>query len=517
MNANDLLDILGDIDESLLLECEDYTAQVAKRRKILMRTAAGICAVLALTVGIRVLPVFHREYDHAADSTFPTETEAAVIQSQKSDAEESVITPTFTYAETLDNAAADITVTVDDSDDYVTDILPEAENVPVEDFAADAAPKKDLAEEEVEWEELPEIEASPEEPTDIPAEDACDKILSVETESTSSAALPVIPLEEIKDAFGFEGILLYADDVYCNYNLLDQYGTPETLPVYKNLAFYDLSGKPVYLSDDVMLAQGQDYAELLGFEVLSYETGYRWDEEDIPGDIVILETTGGQIRVQGNGFATIDFAEPIALSGNRRLNGEISDKAAEKTTAYLWEQYSMLLDGNYGQYSLTYHRNVNGEPRRDFGVFSVSDDVQKNYFNASFSNLQFYRGETDDTLGAIHIRNQAGALEKLGDYPLISEEEATEMLFAGEYITTVPAEYLTEDGFTEDAILSCELEYRPSNLDTYYIPYYHYYVRLDNFPRHIMAEGLENYGGYWVPAVHPDYLDASMVWDGRFN
>lgn len=529
MNGNELLDVLGEIDEALLLECEDYTAQVARRRKIMTRTAAGVCAVLALTVSIRVLPVFDREYDHVADSTFPVDTEAVIMQSQNSGGGESVNTPTFTYAETLADAAEEIVVTMDDTSVTGTDELSEAEKVLTEDAAdaaVNAAPKKDLSEEEVEWEELPEVDASPNEPADIPAEvPVCDEVPdavpekseSVITESISSAVLPTIPLEEIKDAFGFEGILLYADDVYCSFNLLDQYGTPETLPAYKNLAFYDYSGRPVYLSDDVMLAQGQDYAARLGFEVLSYETGYTWDEEDIPGDMVILQTSGGEIRVQGNGFTTIAFAEPIALSGNRRLRGEISDKAAEKTTAYLCEQYHMLLDGNDCRYSLTCHRSFDGEPHRDFDVFTVSDDVQKNYFNASFADLRFFPGESDDTLGGIHIRRQAGALEKLGDYPLISEEEAREMLFAGEYITTVPADYMTDAGFCEDAILSCELEYRPSNLDTYYIPYYHYYVRLDNFPGHNMAEGLEHYGGYWVPAVHPDYLDTSMVTDGRFN
>jgi len=537
MNAYELMEALGETELDLLAQCDEYAAMCSRRRKRIRRMAAGICAVLVLSIGIRMLPVFDRTQDDTLITTTATE---AVVQTQNSAVstapEVTVTDPSFTYSETMDDAV--VTIDLAQDDEALEDVVfpsveeapqPEADDAAENAASSDAALKKGTAteaEEEVEWEDVIEEDAPMEEPPDIPAdvpacdtsagEDASDKVLSYEGEA-SWDQLPVIVLEEIKDAFGFEGILLYADDVYCNYNLLDQYGTPETLPVYKNLAFYDYSGKPVYLSDDVMLAQGQRYADLLGYEVLSYETGSAWDEEDIPGDLVILQTSGGEIRVQGNGFTTIDFAEPIALSGNRRLNGEISNKAAEKTTAYLCEQYYMLLDGQYGQYRLTCQRDFKGEPHRDFGVFTVSDDVQQNYFNASFASLQFFPGESDDTLGGIHIRNQAGALEKLGDYPLISEEEATEMLFAGEYITTVPAEYMTDAGFCEDAILSCELEYRPSNLDTYYIPYYHYYVRLDNFPGHNIAEGLEHYGGYWVPAVHPDYLDTSMVTDGRFN
>ena len=116
----------------------------------------------------------------------------------------------------------------------------------------------------------------------------------------------------------------------------------------------------------------------------------------------------------------------------------------------------------------------------------------------------------------IRISDRRRSVEEIGQYPLISEEEAAEMLAAGEYITTVPAEYLSEDGITEDRILSCELEYRVSNIDAFCIPYYHYYVQLDRFPENY-AEGLKDYGGYWVPAVHPDYLDPDTVWDGRFN
>ncbi len=525
MNNYDLLEALGEIDDTMLIQCEEYVAQIAKRRKLLIRGAAGICAVLALAVGLQSLPSYNAGADAIENTVIDAENETQQMPNTDLPLDYyGTVSPTYNYADTVEDAA-EITTSVLENNAIYDQTSPQPE---VDSAADDAEAKKDhIAEEEVEWDVPPEVDASAdeavdipaeeplEEPADIPAADSMDKILSAETE-TGSTALPIIPVEEIKGDFGFEGILLYEDDVHCNYNLLDMYGTPETLPVYKNLAFYDLSGKPVYLSDDTMLEMGQSYAALLGFEVLSYETGYAWDEEDIPGDVLILETTGGEIRVQGNGMTTVDFAEPIALTGDRKLNGDTSLSAAEKTIGYLWEQYGMLLDGDDGQYSVTFDRTFSGEGNRRYEVFSVSDDVGQNYYNASFANLWFFSGETDDTLGGIHIRNQAGALEKIGDYPLISEEEATEMLFAGEYITTVPEDYLPAGGFTEDDILSCELEYRPSNLDTYYIPYYHYYVRLDRFPENY-AEGLESYGGFWVPAVHPDYLDTSMVTDGRFN
>ena len=68
MNADQIMEALGEIDLSLLAECENYAAQRIKRRKMIQRTAAGICAVLALTVGMRVFDVFDRAVESAADA-----------------------------------------------------------------------------------------------------------------------------------------------------------------------------------------------------------------------------------------------------------------------------------------------------------------------------------------------------------------------------------------------------------------------------------------------------------------
>ncbi|MBR5870650.1 MAG: hypothetical protein IKZ09_06400, partial [Clostridia bacterium] len=103
----------------------------------------------------------------------------------------------------------------------------------------------------------------------------------------------------------------------------------------------------------------------------------------------------------------------------------------------------------------------------------------------------------------------------LGDYPLISKDEATQRLLDGYFITTVPSEYYDENGITEDAIISCELTYHTGNLDAYFLPYYHFYVQIED--AYNQAEGLNRYGGFWVPAVHPDYLDPETVRDSRFN
>ena len=55
------------------------------------------------------------------------------------------------------------------------------------------------------------------------------------------------------------------------------------------------------------------------------------------------------------------------------------------------------------------------------------------------------------------------AAEKVGDYPLIDAETARCLLLNGDYITTVPSEYLRDGTITEPQIAKTELVYRTGN------------------------------------------------------
>ncbi len=501
MNADRLMDALGEIDLAMLEECEVYTAELARRRRQLRYLASGICAVLAIGIGVRMLPIIGRmTSDSAAAENIKDEAEISITATQSTQAEVNE-QEKYQYSSTQD------------FHEYVEDF-----------YGGVGAPLEtvdDVLRDECEV-DVPAEEAPIEEPADVPAsvensasDQYQDKTL---TEEESVLELPMLNPNFVSGDFGFEGILLYEEDVYSSVNLLDIYGTPETLPVYKNLAFYDLSGKPVYLSDDEMIAMGNGYAQALGFEVLSYETAYSWEDEDIE-DHVTMQTTGGEIRVEGNGDAVIEFAVPIPLPVGLSLGRRDTDaETALQTAAYLTESYKALLsDADYEVFTKVF-RSFLGEKYRSVHAYPIGDSATDTYVNRNFSEVTFYGGDGDDgtTLGTIRIANRRLSAEEIGQYPLISEEEAGEMLAAGKYITTVPAEYLSEGGITEDMILSCELKYRVSNIEEYSMPYYHYYVRLDRFPA-LDVEGLKHYGGYWVPAVHPDYLDPDTVWDGRFN
>jgi len=101
--------------------------------------------------------------------------------------------------------------------------------------------------------------------------------------------------------------------------------------------------------------------------------------------------------------------------------------------------------------------------------------------------------------------------EYLGDYPIITEEEARELLLNGNCIPAV-----SSDNIEEKDIVKVELIYRT---DEYIQPYYRYYVDttdsslLDAERRGDMKE----YCLYHVPAVSSEFLEELTVWDGIFN
>uniref|UniRef100_UPI0025E0C74F hypothetical protein n=1 Tax=uncultured Gemmiger sp. TaxID=1623490 RepID=UPI0025E0C74F len=83
----------------------------------------------------------------------------------------------------------------------------------------------------------------------------------------------------------------------------------------------------------------------------------------------------------------------------------------------------------------------------------------------------------------------------------------------GHYLTTVPCEMPGEK-----FIRKVELIYRTGTEDAYWMPYYRFWVEVDDVPEAADQDpGLKTYGAYYVPAVAEEYLTDLPLWDGSFN
>ena len=131
-------------------------------------------------------------------------------------------------------------------------------------------------------------------------------------------------------------------------------------------------------------------------------------------------------------------------------------------------------------------------------------------FRTGYYNFQEALFPADRFRGTQAIKYyNADLSQKIGDYPIITAEEARRLLLEGHYITSVPEELPGEE-----YIARVELVYRTGRLDTVFMPYHRFLVEL---PAEALENGLKTFVAFYVPAVQSEYLENMPVWDGRFN
>lgn len=148
-------------------------------------------------------------------------------------------------------------------------------------------------------------------------------------------------------------------------------------------------------------------------------------------------------------------------------------------------------------------------------MYDGSGSLTQQILNYHFNNISFLPDDNGN-LFVIWLGNLLTGAQKLGNYPLISADVARNLLLNGDFITTVPSDYLLDETITEAQIAKTELVYRTGNTNELFMPYYRFYVELTNFDAGTEA-GLTCYGFYYVPAVSGEYLSDFPVWDGQFN
>ena len=138
----------------------------------------------------------------------------------------------------------------------------------------------------------------------------------------------------------------------------------------------------------------------------------------------------------------------------------------------------------------------------------MSDDIEEKILNYNFRKIEFSPDSQGD-LWRIDIHDILTCADKLGDYPVITIKEATELLLNGNYVTSVP-----EKMPGEKFIGKVELVYLTGNINETFLPYYRFLVELPNMQ---LDNGLKTYGAYYVPAVSKEYLLNMPIYDGSFN
>jgi len=358
--------------------------------------------------------------------------------------------------------------------------------------------------------------------------------------SPGSNNLPMLTITEgMNEGMGFEGYMAFDISEIVDSNPWSSPFPITTLPVYKNPLTYDKYSQVIGSDLEKMKGLLLSVAERLGVDADSIEiTNYFADEYDKAAIIdklekagskvpegyfnptsVILDKNGIRIEVDQQLTATITFKPEINLPEDYSFTHYSAYEKKVEAAEYLKAEFKDLIGmdnprvnvygGDYAVFSGEDIEAYGMEQAKGYSIefYDGTDDIVSEIVNFNFNRVAFYPDDEGKLFLARVFQPDLSLLA--GDYPIITAEEAKELLNEGHYLTTVPEK---KPGL--EYVAKVELIYRAYGTEQYYIPYYRFYVELPEMER---ENGLKTYGAYYVPAVEGKYITNMPIWDGSFN
>ena len=339
------------------------------------------------------------------------------------------------------------------------------------------------------------------------------------TEAEYGAYLPILEyIESNTTAYGFEGYMAYDISELSSGNPWNEEMVFEALPVYRNNSFNEIGIAYPGIGEEAMNKKLENIAEKTDLEMRGIiEATYVGDFSSgsgIPDDFItdikadfgsytIQIQSNGSIVAMYNGFEGEALPEEYSFTYNNTTEGE-----AFETIAYLYENYGDIIGLPEATFVTSKEYTFSGEEIRDYRIYDFSGDEINDMLNFAFNEVQLAPND-EGKLMLIRINDKLSCAEKIGDYPIISPDEAKDLLLEGGYITTVPYEMPGKK-----YIAKCELIYRSGISENIWMPYYRFLVEL---PEMAQENGLKNFGAYYVPAVKLEYIEGLPLWNGSFN
>lgn len=363
---------------------------------------------------------------------------------------------------------------------------------------------------------------------DLPAESTVEITDGDPSDTGVTPQLPVISLESWDwGGMGFEGYMAYDISDLVSANPWDSSVPLETLPVFKNKLTVNkdhlLRGGDFDRMEEVL----KDVAGRLGLDSENLTiTDDAPTEEERQKSLEKFKLTGGEppegyydptrlmteadgvgIEIAQSLTATISFEPEVTLPDGYNFTHFASYTDCQKTADWLLKQYSGLIDMEQPTMAIDGgDYNIYRQQKYQIAFYDASGSYTDQLLNYNFNQVVFYCGD-DGKMSTARIY-QPDLSQKVGDYPILSVEEATQQLSQGNCISSVPS-----DAIPSDEPAKVELVYRTGDREAYFLPYYRFYLELPSMEE---EDGLKTYGAFYVPAVRPEYLEDVPLWDGSF-
>ena len=145
-------------------------------------------------------------------------------------------------------------------------------------------------------------------------------------------------------------------------------------------------------------------------------------------------------------------------------------------------------------------------------------NIRERIVRHSFKYIRLNYDKFTEECYSLELFNLYDQIEYIGDYPIISVDDAKDILMSGNYLTEVPPVFLQYKKVKEKDIARITINYlKPRwGYTEYYVPFYVFYVDItDTYRKFYMDQGsdcnLEDdvkvYGTFFIPAIEGNYLN----------
>lgn len=322
------------------------------------------------------------------------------------------------------------------------------------------------------------------------------------TVSVQNEKLPTLTVTKTEDAMGFEGYMAHSIDELINNNPWTAESKIKKLPVYKN-TFFKYTDDWTVTNPDKEKMKNILSKTAAAFDMESVKITENIAEEN---GIFSVSAENDDYLIKVNEWlqVNIEFKKDV-LPSEYSFSFYESYESFSKNAKYLKSSFKKLLENTEtdisgGDYDIYENRCLY------LSFYETAEDETERVINYNFRRISFYGDDSGKLKTASVSYPDIG--EKIGDYPIIDEEEALKLLCDGHFVTSV-----TDNFPTESKVKKVELIYRNTRRDEIYMPYYKFYVELD-----LRVDGNMNcYGAYYVPAVESRYIENMPLWDGSIN
>ena len=278
----------------------------------------------------------------------------------------------------------------------------------------------------------------------------------------------------------------------------------------------------------------KEYTEDMGkypMSVTAYCDGAKYGTELVR----IMAYYNGEIYIRFGNAETIDDVADMGKDpegyklpeGIYWTDGAFTDENVNQNTYtlnYLISEFKDLLQFLNPQINMR-TRNYSDGKNFSMSVQDAGGSFTEKLLNYNFSAADFYFNSYDNTeLHSIHLQDTLSLLgEYAGDYPIISPEEAREILLSGKYARqyleseyrwkgleykNIPIDEVENEVINESDIRGVSLVYEGITYDDqeYFQPYYRFYIESEPYYDEDEGENMIVQSYYYVPAVSEEYI-----------